>query len=546
MKSLLYRESGRYINDVYVDIPLKSSKEEVNSKSLIKLISDGYSKEIISANHILVYGIGGSGKSILMKKLFLDFIVNCDSDHFFIPILIRLKSLKINDESFLQKYILTYFSEMNVKFEADLVELFLDRGNIILQFDGLDELKFNEKNKFMRELENFIKKYQKTSIIMSTRPESVSNTLPDFKQYRMQRMSKKQVKEYIEKLPFATNREELLEKILEPNYFKKHEELVGHPLVLAILILTFDYNGELPINSANFYSKVYQTMLVTHDKEKEEGFDRGIATNLSHAKLERFFEIFCFKTYIDEQYSFDLSEINYYIDDAITKFLVEQEGEFDDLTRENIQRDLTHLLCFLIEEGTHYDFIHRTFQEFYAAKFILSLDDDMQKNFFSVDNNIIFIVRGGVLHYLRMLNEKKYLYTAISPIIEDLVVIYDSYTEKVDFIRDNIDVIDLGKHSIQQYYVIYEAAKYSTAREEVLDINKEVIDFSSVEDISETRNQYANNEFNIFEISESEFDKFKEIFIKIVDCEIEYLRKWLSDYYSQRKDTSIYEHIFEW
>lgn len=544
MKSLLYRENGQYINDVYVDIPLRSNGNEIYSEELINLVNYGYSEGKGEPSYIFISGIGGSGKSILMKKLFLEFLINTDNEHLSIPILIRLKSLKVTDDNFLEDYILTYFKKMDIKFSPELVKLFLKEGNIVLQFDGLDELKFKEKKEFLFSLESFIQKYSNTSILVSTRPESLSNILPNFTLYKMERMNEEQVESYIQKLPYTSNIDYLCEKILEPSYFSAHKELVGHPLVLAILILTFDFNGELPVNSASFYSKVYQTMLSTHDKDKEVGFDRGIATNLNHASLERVFEIFCFVTYVAEEYSFDLAQFNTYVDKTITLFCNEKNRDFEELNRENFEIDFVHLLCFLIEEGGYYDFIHRTFQEFYTAKFILSLDDDKQMKFFSREDNTIFLERGGVLSYLNMLNQKKYLYTAISNNLRGLVEIYDQYSDKIEFIRDYVEVVDFGLFRDNKYYVMYEESKYSISREEMLDIEHKEIDYSSVGDVAKVLINYSDTEFSPFQMREEDFLNFQEIFLIIISCEIEFIRKWLSDYEINRKSEDILDEVF--
>ena len=529
---------------MYVDIPLSFSNTIINSMDIIKNIEAGYLEQTQVSKQIIVSGVGGCGKRILMKKLFLDFIVEGNENHFFIPILIKLKSLKSDNRNFFQKYLLSYFENMKIVFDENIMELFLSRGNIILLLDGLDELKFREKSKFIDELENFMIKYEKVSVVLSTRPETMSNMLPMFDEYKMLRMNKVQVKGYIEKIPHYRNKKEVVEKILNPEYYENHKEIVGHPLILAIIILTFDYNGELPINTAHFYSTVYSTMLKTHDKEKEVSFEREIKSKLSHSKLERLFEFFCFISYVDEQFTFNRSYIDYYIDSAIEEFSKEQEMKMD-IDRNNFLSDMKDLLCFIIEEGTNYDFIHRSFQEYYAAKFILNLDDDIQIRFFNSEDNFIFMERGGVLNYLRMINEKKYLYTGISPIIRELISDFKTYEDPIDFIRDNVDIIDLRCFLKKQYYVMYNNAKYSTAREELLSIKGEAIKFSKVKDISSLKNQYTENEFHISEMSNKNFEKFSPFFVDIITCEMKYLERWLSGYEARRKNDSIYATVFK-
>lgn len=534
-KSLLYRESGQYINDIYVDLPLYFKGQNKCPKDILKKIRQSSLEEpgIPSKEaKFLISGIGGSGKSILMKKLFLELIIGGDSNQLSIPILIRLKSIKDIKEGFFENYIINYFCKIGVKFEQDFVKTLLKEGNIVLLLDGLDELKFDKRVFFIDDLELFLTKYNKTATVISTRPESVSNKFPMFDEYKVGRMSEVQVKEYISKLPHYSNKKELIERITEENYYRSNKELVGHPLILAILILTFDFNGEVPVNSADFYSTVYNTMLKTHDMNKEVSFSREIKTKLSHRDLELLFTLFCFYSYIDEQYSFSHAEIIKYLDIAITEFNRIAEKEYD-IDRSDFLCDLTELLCFIVEEGIFYDFIHRSFQEYYTAKFILLLNDEDQTEFFNEEDNNIFLERGGVLNYLRLLDERKFIFTGIYPILKDLVVQFDQYSNVDEFIRDNVDIIDIGSKSSNNYYVLYEEAKYSIAREEILDIKKEFIEFSVVKKQLKGEN-YGDKEFELSAISERNYEYNKETFAVIVDTEIKYIKEWLNSYENNR------------
>lgn len=255
VKSLLYKEKGEYIDDIYVDIPLmnsknrKMSRENIVDDIIAKYIAkDKNENNINSSSYILISGIGGCGKSVLMKKLFLDFL-DAGTRRVFLPILIRLKSLSEEEIKEFEDYIKNYFSSINIDFDSYLMECLLKSGNILLLLDGLDELSFEEKENFLASLDTFKKRYDMISIIISARPEVRPNSFPDFEQYEMTIMDENKVQEYIDKLPDSFEKKvEVKERILDPVYYDKHHDLVGYPLMLAILLLTFDYNGELPVN----------------------------------------------------------------------------------------------------------------------------------------------------------------------------------------------------------------------------------------------------------------------------------------------------------
>jgi predicted NACHT family NTPase len=89
IKTLLHRSMPVYFYDVYVPLTLKSlvGKKDINTHSVNDVFFD--------SQYITVIGDAGSGKSTLIKHLFLNTI----EEKFGIPILIELRNLNKYEKS---------------------------------------------------------------------------------------------------------------------------------------------------------------------------------------------------------------------------------------------------------------------------------------------------------------------------------------------------------------------------------------------------------------------------------------------------------------
>lgn len=354
-------------------------------------------------------------------------------------------------------------------------------------------------------------------------------------------MDKNLVGQYIDKLPDNSIRKnEVKKRILEDDYYNRHRELVGYPLMLAVILLTFDYNGELPINRRSFFSKIFSTMLITHDREKEVIVERRIQSCLSQEDLEKLWRIFCFITYMQNIITFDEYSINKSVDIAIAKFTGNYPKKYPELKRGGFLNDVINILCFIVEEGPNYDFIHRSFQEYYAAEFMLGLREDVQKRIFLEDRNIFYSENKELLQYLRMIDEDKYIYTCIAPIVSDLLEKYGRCISTEKFIEKYLDIIVFDNIDP---YIMYKEMKFSIIREEVSLITQKSRTFPTIKIETLRKSNYpggieCGKEFNSLDI------ELKEYVIELVECEIKFLKDWYEKY--TEKEAEDQEDIIDY
>jgi len=133
-----------------------------------------------------------------------------------------------------------------------------------------------------------------------------------------------------------------------------------------MMLLTFDEYGDIPAKRHIFYEKCFQVLIKEHDASKGR-FHRPLKSKLSHEELEKIFMYFCALSYQDQKYRFSLQQVDEYID------LASQTLISDKICKDNdIRYDFVHSVSLLLQDGNFFEFIHRSFQEYFFAKFIVN------------------------------------------------------------------------------------------------------------------------------------------------------------------------------
>lgn len=157
--------------------------------------------------------------------------------------------------------------------------------------------------------------------------------------------------------------------------YDKYETFASNPLLLTIMLLTFESRVSIPDKLNDFFEQAFTTLFHTHDATKG-GYKRDICSGLGYEDFKTVFAYFCFKSFFNSDYRFSENKVLEYIGIARQKRVV--EVNFDSM---DFLIDLTNSVCMLIHDGLEYRFSHRSFQEYFAALYTVQLDDEQQKNF---------------------------------------------------------------------------------------------------------------------------------------------------------------------
>lgn len=438
IKTLINAENGKYLYDIYVPMHLSHANNTIDQD--IQKIEQISKKAFIS-------GVGGMGKSISLKKLFLDTITQQEDIDWKIPIFIELRNLlvpkKISaNENFFEDYVLSFFIERNLELSTESVRLLLNDGRITFLLDGLDEVKSDSMKLLRLSLDKFIKKFNMNTYIISSRPSHTLISWSDFTKFDVCPLTKEQAIKLIEISYSNSKLKQRFKDSLSNHYFDQYKEIAEIPLLLLIMFQTYTYNGDIPRTTSEFYAKAFSTMFYTHDSSKDESFTREKRTKLSQADFAKVFESMCFFSYLDEIYSFDEYEFKEYVNRGITS--LKKYNSRVDVSFEDYAYDILNVVCFLIKENEDYRFIHRSFQEYYAAEFIKQFPDRMQQDFFSKfyeeDFEVDFEGEDGFLFFLKEIDRDRYIHNFVYTTLKDIVETFNEYSDvEYDlYLKDNI------------------------------------------------------------------------------------------------------------
>ena len=382
IKTLLYNDQPRPFYDFYVcndivrKVPVLRKPNSYYSVTIrnatVKSISE-------SSRFIIITGAGGLGKSMMMRHLLLNAIDNY-ADFKLIPVFIPLKDF---DESAngLFEYILSKMKSLGGNVSEDDFREALASSSCLLLFDGLDEIGMSHAKRFERELEEFADTYPSNCFVISSRPYQSFISYSRFSVLRLQPFSKTQALELIDNLEFRPDDPSIKEKFsaeLDKTLFLTHRAFTQNPLLLTIMLMTFERFAEIPSKMHIFYREAFMALSVTHDASKG-AYKRALKTGLSVDSFADCFAEICFRSYREEK--FDLSEAEF------EKYFCELGFADKKVRAQDFLFDLCSNMCLMYQESGRYHFTHRSFQEYFCAwffskqkdKFISKLGDFFEK-----------------------------------------------------------------------------------------------------------------------------------------------------------------------
>ena len=365
MKTLLYRHEPKDLYSFFEPLLISNGDIEVDTNNVHELMQKG--------NCLLITGSGGTGKSVMMKHFLLD----CIKRNLFVPILIELRSFngKKIDETLFIDHIYENLCALNFKIEKQYFIDSLDSDIYLFLFDGYDELSSDAVETISEAIRSFCAKYQRNHYIISSRPSLEFIGWQMFKEYRMMPMKKEQALSLIKRLEYDAVTKMKFYTALEDKLFDKYESFASIPLLLTIMLITYDYSGYIPENINNFFEQAFFALFYTHDSTKD-GFKRAARSGLCYEEFKMIFSYFCFKTYFDDTFEFTPAKVMEYIKGAKSKFI--NQIAFESL---DFLHDLTDYVCMLVSEGLNYKFSHRSFQEYFAAVYTAQLPDEILERF---------------------------------------------------------------------------------------------------------------------------------------------------------------------
>jgi hypothetical protein len=364
-KTIIYRDTPHRLRDFYTPLDLKNNEIDLSSPNIADIAK--------LKSPVIITGSGGTGKSTLLKHLMLTAIEL--KSH--IPIFIELRKLEDGSESILS-YIYRLLKIGNLHLPIEYIGSALERGNFSIFFDGLDELSSERFISLSDEIKEFSVRYGNNTIVVSSRQGYNYESWLSFVELSLCPLSKGKACQLINSL------KEVDEKLrtrfvseLQTGMFEKHTEFLTNPLLLSMMFLTYKDNADIPTQLHNFYDRVFQALYNRHDVITKEEYVRPTKTGILADQAESAMSAFSIITYIDRKVSFKEKAVLSYLERALT--LSGQEFNPRDLID-----DLIRAFCMLLQDGTHFQYAHRSFQEYFSALFFVRATDTQQRKLLPV------------------------------------------------------------------------------------------------------------------------------------------------------------------
>jgi len=376
IKTLLKGNTPVNLYDIYCKLDLMNGSFKIDTTVIANVF--------MKVNCATIIGDAGSGKSTLVKHLF----INAIATKYAVPVLIELRYLNDFDGSF-ETYITKKILETEVSENENILAKLLAKGVFVFFLDGYDELKSDAKKKIVESINNFVTNNEKNKYIITSRPYSDIEQLQQFTNMKIKPLSHKsgEIDAFIKKQ--LDGEIELAQKIIESIVQTDSDVIksfLKNPLLLTLYILTYQSNASIPDKKYIFYRRVINALFSEHDSKTKLGFVREMLCELTQEAIEEILKIYCFLSYFESKYDWDVDYIN-------SKLKIIKDKKEIQFSNQHLIYDLKSAIALWIEDNGIYEFAHRSLQEYFAALFVKDLNP--------IDNERIY---GKILEKLNELH----------------------------------------------------------------------------------------------------------------------------------------------
>lgn len=350
-KSILYRDKPVSLSRFYVATDVTIGKRNIGTDDIDMLVGD-------STRQVFV-GTAGCGKSTFLKHLFTGLI---ERKRLGVPVFVELRYLNTSPDTLLLDFVFSSLREANKKFDRDQFERSMTSGKLILILDGFDEVNFALRTSVAKDILSISTAYPQARIMVASRPDEMFDSWQEFSKYQVQPLTKDQAVALVEKLDYDEKTKSRFLKELQNGLYERHKDFLSNPLLLTMMLLTYEQIAEIPSKMHIFYNQAFETLFNRHDALKCL-YKRKTYTEMPIDDFKRVLSAFSMTSYAKRHVSFTREDVDVFLNSA--KKLTNL-----DFSNEKFLNDLLESVCILYRDGLYYTYTHRSFQEYFAAHFL--------------------------------------------------------------------------------------------------------------------------------------------------------------------------------
>ena len=356
-KTLLNPNLPLDLVDNYVHINLRCADKAITDDNLIS--------QLDAHKFIIITGLAGSGKSMFMKYLT---ICKFNSVDIKTPLFVDLRNLNQISDTNLLAFVRNFCASRASNITGDQFELALKAGSITLILDGFDEINYEIRDIIQAQILDVSRIFPDSTVIVSSRPDSRFGSWTSFYVYTVEKLSKSQCIALIRGLHYDKGVRNRFISEIQKKLFESHESFLSSPLLATIMLLTYEEFAEIPDKMHTFYSLAFDTLFQKHDAQKEQ-FQRKTHTGFTREEFRACFSTFSAMSYLEQNFSFTEERLQKTAEKALKYARQTDSSIKSSVTAKQFIADLIGSVCMLHQDGLEIAFVHRSFQEYFAAVF---------------------------------------------------------------------------------------------------------------------------------------------------------------------------------
>ena len=387
-------EPARSLDDVYVAVQFLDKRRAV-THGLTEDIERGFREReelyftstpndrqegMRTANdkqYLMVLGGPGVGKSTFLRKVGLEALKEEEGnfEHTCTPVFLELKRFT-EDQINIESWITEEFKVCGYPYPEQMTNTALKSGELLILFDGLDEVSKPNVNNVFNKIRDFVDQYSENRFIVSCRPAAYTGGFTGFAVVEAAEFDDTQIQAYINNwFALGSNRKtETAQRCWEALDAPEHQAiraLAQNPLSLTLLCTIYEDSQSFPSNRTILYERILNIFLKKWTAEKHVHRDPPVSPYLDILTVKKMLSEIAAKNFNADCVLFSENELIDHIQEFYQR-RIDTSSKFD--ASKILDAILIDPGLFVERVNGVYSFLHLTFQEYLTANYFVSTE----------------------------------------------------------------------------------------------------------------------------------------------------------------------------